>query len=62
FVSYIDKVELLVQAISYESLGYQSSLFDSFWETSSKYLEKCTFEVINDLLPILEEERTRLSE
>lgn len=62
FVSYIDKVELLVQALSYESLGYQSSLFDNFWETSSKYLEKCTFGVINDLLPILEEERARLSE
>ncbi len=62
FVSYIDKIEVLVQAISYESLGYQSSLFDSFWETSSQYLTDCPFSVINDLLPILEEERSRLDE
>ena len=62
FVSYVDKLEVLIQALSYESLGYQSTLFDSFWDTSRVYLSSCSFSVINDLLPILEEERTRLSE
>jgi 5'-deoxynucleotidase YfbR-like HD superfamily hydrolase len=60
FVSYVDKMEVLIQAISYETIGYHSFLFDSFWETSKKYLEDCPFEVINDLLPILEEERASI--
>lgn len=62
FVSYVDKMEVLIQAISYESIGYHSFLFDSFWETSKKYLEDCPYEVINDLLPILEEERASINE
>jgi len=60
FVSYVDKMEVLIQAISYETIGYHSFLFDSFWETSKKYLEDCPYEVINDLLPILEEERASI--
>ncbi|MCG3217334.1 MAG: HD domain-containing protein [Candidatus Heimdallarchaeota archaeon] len=60
FVSYVDKMELLVQALSYESLGYNSFLFDSFWETSKKHLLLCPFDVINDIIPILEEERANL--
>ncbi len=60
FVSYVDKMEVLIQAISYEAIGYHSFLFDSFWETSKKFLEDCPFEVINDLLPILEEERASI--
>ena len=62
FVSYVDKLELLVQALSYESLGYHSFLFDSFWETAKKQLLTCPFDVINDLIPVLEDERERLND
>ncbi len=60
FVSYVDKLEVLIQALSYESLGFHSFLFDSFWQTSKEYLDHCNFEVINELVPILEEERAKL--
>jgi putative hydrolase of HD superfamily len=60
FVSFVDKLEILVQALSYESLGYHSVLFDAFWKTSKEFLDKCDFQVINELVPILEEERAKL--
>ena len=62
FVSYVDKLEVLIQALSYESLGYHSVLFDDFWKTSKEYLDNCDFDVINELVPILEEERARLDD
>ena len=62
FVSYVDKLEVLIQALSYESLGYHSVLFDDFWKTSKEYLDNCDFDVINELVPILEEERAKLEE
>ncbi|MCG3221009.1 MAG: HD domain-containing protein [Candidatus Heimdallarchaeota archaeon] len=60
FVSYVDKLEVLIQALSYESLGYHSVLFDDFWKTSKEFLDNCDFDVINELIPILEEERANL--
>ena len=60
FVAHVDKLEILIQALSYESLGYHSVLFDDFWRTSKEFLEKCEFEVINELIPILEEERDKI--
>ena len=60
FVAYVDKLEVLIQALSYEALGYHSNLFDSFWETSKNYLSTCPFEVINDVIPVLESERASL--
>ncbi|MHA2254959.1 MAG: HD domain-containing protein [Candidatus Heimdallarchaeaceae archaeon] len=62
FVSFVDKLEVLIQALSYESLGYHSVLFDDFWKTSKEYLDNCDFDVINELVPILEEERAKLDE
>ncbi|NPD88665.1 MAG: HD domain-containing protein [Asgard group archaeon] len=62
FVSFVDKLEVLIQALSYESLGYHSVLFDDFWKTSKEYLDSCDFDVINELVPILEEERARLDD
>ncbi len=62
FVSYVDKLEVLIQALSYESLGYHSVLFDDFWKTSKEYLDNCDFDVINELVPILEEERANLDD
>jgi putative hydrolase of HD superfamily len=61
FVSFVDKLEVLVQALSYEALGYHSLLFESFWDTSRDYLSNCPFDVINELVPILEEERANLN-
>lgn len=62
FVSYVDKLELLVQALSYESLGYHSFLFDSFWETAKQQLITCPYDVINELIPVLEDERERIND
>ncbi len=61
FVAYIDKLEVLIQALSYEALGYHSTLFDDFWRTSKEYLQNCTFDVINDIIPVLESERSSLN-
>ena len=36
FVAYVDKMEVLIQALSYESLGYHATLFDDFWKTSKE--------------------------
>lgn len=60
FVSYIDKLEVLVQALSYEALGYHEVLFDDFWNSSMDYLNNCTFDVINNILKVLKEERATL--
>ena len=60
FVSYIDKLEVLVQALSYEALGYHEVLFDDFWNSSMDYLDNCTFDVINNILTVLKEERATL--
>jgi len=60
FVTYVDKLEVLIQALSYESLGYHSVLFDSFWDTSEAFLKSCPFVVINELVPVLKEERATL--
>lgn len=60
FVSYIDKLEVLVQALSYEALGYHEVLFDDFWNSSMDYLENCPFDVINNILTVLKEERATL--
>ncbi len=57
FVNYVDKLELLIQALSYENLGYSGNLFDPFWQTSKEFLKNCDFEVINDLIPLIESER-----
>ncbi len=62
FVAYVDKMEVLIQALSYESLGYHATLFDDFWKTSKEYLKGCPFEVINELIPVLEYERVEISE
>ena len=62
FVAYVDKMEVLIQALSYESLGYHSTLFDDFWKTSKEYLKDCPFEVINELIPVLEYERVQIGE
>ena len=62
FVAYVDKMEVLIQALSYESLGYHSTLFDDFWKTSKEYLRDCPFEVINELIPVLEYERVQIGE
>ncbi|MBA7547273.1 hypothetical protein ES705_39682 [subsurface metagenome] len=60
FVSYIDKLEVLVQALSYEALGYHEVLFDDFWNSSMDYLNNCPFDVINNILTVLKEERATL--
>jgi len=60
FVSYIDKLEVLVQALSYEALGYHEVLFDDFWNSSMDYLDNCPFDVINNILTVLKEERATL--
>ena len=60
FVSYVDKMEVLIQALAYEKLGYESLLFDDFWRTGLLYLKNCPFEVINELVNLLKKERNRL--
>lgn len=60
FVSFVDKLEVMVQALSYESLGYNYTLFDDFWRSSKEYLESCPYEVINNLIPILMSEREKM--
>ena len=60
FVSYVDKMEVLIQALAYEKLGYESLLFDDFWRTGLFHLKNCPFEVINELVNLLKEERNRL--
>lgn len=59
FVKYIDKMEVLIQALAYERLGYDSMLFDDFWKTGLQYLKDCPFSVITDLVKILEKERKK---
>jgi len=61
FVSYVDKLELLIQALSYESIGYNAKLFDDFWESSLDYLKDCPFQVIKELIPILQNERKAIN-
>ena len=57
FVGYVDKLELIIQALSYEKQGYEPKLFDTFWDSSLAYLRDCPFAVINDFIPILLKER-----
>ncbi|MHA1303177.1 MAG: HD domain-containing protein [Candidatus Heimdallarchaeaceae archaeon] len=62
FVNYIDKLEILVQALSYEMHGYNAKMFASFWNSSLEFLENCPFDVINDLIPILIREREKIND
>ncbi len=39
-VKEFDKLEMVVQAYEYQKEGYQSKIFDQFWENGNKYLEK----------------------
>jgi len=57
FVSYVDKLEVIVQALAYEKQGYNPRIFDEYWNTSLDYLRSCTFEVINNLIPQLKQAR-----
>ncbi|MHA1115252.1 MAG: HD domain-containing protein [Candidatus Heimdallarchaeaceae archaeon] len=59
FVSYVDKLEVIVQALAYEKQGYNPRIFDDYWKTSLDYLSSCPFEVINNLVPQLKQARSQ---
>jgi len=39
FLKQIDKLEMVVQAMEYEQMGYPSYLFNEFWSNTKKYLK-----------------------
>lgn len=44
FVKRVEKLEMVMQALEYERLGYSSKLFDEFWENTKKYLQDSNLE------------------
>lgn len=46
FVKRIEKIEMVIQALEYEKQGYNSTLFDEFWENARKYLKTTEFETL----------------
>lgn len=53
FVKRVEKLEMVMQALEYETLGYSSKLFDEFWENTWKYLKD------SDLEPLYQELENR---
>ena len=38
FVKRVEKLEMVLQALEYETQGYESTLLDEFWENAGLYL------------------------
>ncbi|MBI3282855.1 HD domain-containing protein [Candidatus Curtissbacteria bacterium] len=50
FVKRVEKLEMAMQALEYENEGYESELFDEFWENARKYLAGTELEsILNEL-------------
>lgn len=58
FVKRIEKLEMVIQALEYQKHGYDSDLFDEFWENAQKYIKGTEFENILQELEIKRRELT----
>jgi len=57
FVKRIEKLEMAMQALEYQKQGYDSALFDEFWENAWKYIKGTSLE---NILQELEIQRSQL--
>ncbi len=60
FVRLIEKLEMVIQALEYQKHGYDSDLFDEFWENAQKYI-KGTGTDLENILQELEIKRGELT-
>ena len=58
FVKRIEKLEMVIQALEYQKYGYDSNLFDEFWENARKYIKGTDLENILQELEIKRGELT----